>query len=217
MAEYNRFAGQSLDRLNGLSDGIFAVAMTLLVLDVRLPETTAVHTGAALRDALGDLRPQLVAYVLSFTMLGTFWLAQHTLLGLYERADRTVAWLHLGLLLSVTFLPFTTSLLAEYLSTRTAVGVYWLNLLLLGLFLAASAGYARRAGLVADDEGRRRLRVFTRRIAVAQVLYGLAALLCLVSPEASVVALVVVQAYFIVSPGRIVRDRRTATSETRTS
>src|SRR6185503_9326864 len=97
-----------------------AVAMTLLVLDVRLPEPAQARTSDALVDVLAELRPQLLAYVLSFTMLGTFWLAQHTLLGLYDRADRNVAWLHLALLLAVTLLPFTTSVLADYLTTRTA-------------------------------------------------------------------------------------------------
>lgn len=194
MAQYNRFAGQSLERLNGLGDGIFAVAMTLLVLDVRLPED-----GGALGPELLDLRPRFLAYVLSFTMLGTFWLAQHTLLGLCERADRNLAWLHLGLLLSVSFLPFATAVLAGHLHERLAIGLYWFDLLLLGLWLAAGAGYARRAGLVLG-ENLPRLRVFVRRVAVAQVMYGLAALLCLASPAASVVALSVVQAYFVVSP-----------------
>jgi len=207
MPQYNRFAGQSLDRLNGLSDGIFAVAMTLLVLDVRLPEPAQARTSDALVDVLAELRPQLLAYVLSFTMLGTFWLAQHTLLGLYDRADRNVAWLHLALLLAVTLLPFTTSVLADYLTTRTAIGIYWLNLLLLGLCLGASACYARRAGLVTGDDGPDRLRIFSRRILVAQVLYGVAALLCLVNTTASVVALVVVQAYFVTSPRLPVLER----------
>ncbi len=73
---YNRFAGQSLDPLRALSDGVFAVAMTLLVLDLRVPLGVA-HSNHELWHALSGLGPRLAAYVLSFTMLGIFWLAQN--------------------------------------------------------------------------------------------------------------------------------------------
>jgi uncharacterized membrane protein len=92
---YNRFAGLSLERVHGLSDGVFAVAMTLLVLDLRVP-AAALHSDRGLWRALRELGPSFAAYLLSFTMLGTFWLAQHTLLGLCRRGDRTLTWLQLG-------------------------------------------------------------------------------------------------------------------------
>jgi uncharacterized membrane protein len=79
MAEpYNRFTGQSLERLTALSDGLFAVAMTLLVLDLRVPVSTAVvaHSEHGLWEALLRLGPSFAAYLLSFTMLGTFWLVR---------------------------------------------------------------------------------------------------------------------------------------------
>jgi hypothetical protein len=81
---YNLFSGQSLERLTALSDGLFAVAMTLLVLDMRVPVSSAdaVYTERGLWEALLRLGPSFAAYLLSFTMLGTFWLAQHTLLGI---------------------------------------------------------------------------------------------------------------------------------------
>ena len=95
---YNRFTGQSLERLTALSDGLFAVAMTLLVLDLRVPVTTAAsaYSERGLWEALGNLGPSFAAYLLSFTMLGTFWLAQHTLLGIFGRCDRTLTWINLG-------------------------------------------------------------------------------------------------------------------------
>jgi uncharacterized membrane protein len=99
MAEpYNRFTGQSLERLTALSDGLFAVAMTLLVLDLRVPVSTAgsVYSERGLGGALLKLGPSFAAYLLSFTMLGTFWLAQHTLLSILGRCDRTLTWINLG-------------------------------------------------------------------------------------------------------------------------
>lgn len=81
------FDGQSLERLAALSDGVFAVAMTLLVLDVRVPASAALASSDhALWGALLKLGPSFAAYLLSFTMLGTFWLAQHTLPGILGRA-----------------------------------------------------------------------------------------------------------------------------------
>ena len=197
-APYNRFSGQSLDRVTALSDGVFAVAMTLLVLDLRVPVDVA-RTEPDLADALARLAPSGAAYLLSFTMLGTFWLAQHTLLGLCTRMDRTLTWWELAFLFVVTLLPFTASILAEFLTVRVAVGLYWLNLLLLGLTLAGGSRHIARRALV-DTADRDKLKIFRRRIVVAQAAYGVAALACLVDTYVSVGALALVQLYFIVSP-----------------
>lgn len=200
---YNRFSGQSIERLTALSDGLFAVAMTLLVLDLRVPVSTAgtVYSDSGLWGALLRLGPSFAAYLLSFTMLGTFWLAQHTLLNILGSCDRTLTWINLGFLFVVSLLPFSAALLAHYLHLRLAVGVYWLNILLLGAGLEWSARYGRQALVPGDArQARSRLTTFRRRILLAQSLYGLAALLCLLSTQSSVIALAVVQLYFIVSP-----------------
>jgi TMEM175 potassium channel family protein len=193
---YNRFAGQSLDRLNGLSDGIFAVAMTLLVLDVRLPERTS-PAAESLADALGELRPELLAYLLSFTMLGTFWLAQHTLLDRCTRSDRTLAWTCVLFLFFVSTLPFSASTLAEHVDLSVAVGLYWLNLAGLGLALGAQLWHLQRAG-IGDDPGA--LLLVRRRLVLAQSLYAVAALVALASPQWSIVGLAAAQLFFVVSP-----------------
>lgn len=195
---YNRFSGQDRDRLAALSDGVFAVAMTLLVLDLRVPDDVD-HTDKDLWHAVTQLAPNLGAYLLSFTMLGTFWLAQHTLMSFTDRTNRTFTWMQIAFLFVVTLLPFTASLLAEYVTVALAVGVYWLNLFLLGVTLATSSGYLARSQMVTES-GAANLAIFRRRTAAAQIGYGLAALICLINTYASVVALAVVQLYFIVSP-----------------
>ena len=199
---YNRFSGQSLDRLTSLSDGVFAVAMTLLVLDLRVPVGLAASRASehGLWDALLKLGPSFAAYLLSFTMLGTFWLAQHTLLGIFDRCDRTMTWIHLGFLFVVSLLPFSAALLAHYVHLRLAVGAYWLNILLLGVMLEWGARYGRKAFLSDDAQAAARLTTFRQRILIAQTLYALAAAICIVSTQASVIALAIVQLYFIVSP-----------------
>jgi uncharacterized membrane protein len=209
---YNRFTGQSLEHLTALSDGLFAVAMTLLVLDLRVPVSAAgpAYSERGLGGALVQLGPNFAAYLLSFTMLGTFWLAQHTLLGILGQCDRTLTWINLGFLFVVSLLPFSAALLAHYVHLRLAVGVYWLNILLLGAGLEAGARYGRKAFVPAGDEqARSRLATFRHRILLAQTLYALAALVCFISTQASVIALAAVQLYFIVSP-RLPRTRSRA-------
>src|SRR5215471_11286186 len=204
---YNRFSGQSLERLTALTDGLFAVAMTLLVLGLRVP-AGAISTDHGLWQALLTLGPSFAAYLLSFTMLGTFWLAQHTLLTIIGRCDRTLVWIHLGFLFVVTLLPFSAALLADNVDVQLAVGAYWLNIALLGAGLEWSSRHGRNALLTDDATARSRLAMFRRRILVAQVLYALAAAICFASTVASVVALAVVQLCFIVSPQLPRRARR---------
>lgn len=206
---YNRFTGQSIERLTALSDGLFAVAMTLLVLDLRVPVLAAGPSSEhGLWAALLKLGPSFAAYLLSFTMLGTFWLAQHTLLGILGRCDRTLTWINVGFLFVVSLLPFSAALLAHDVHLRLAVGVYWLNIVLLGTGLELSSRYGRKA-FEPDEQARARLATFRRRIMLAQSLYTLAALVCLLSTQASVIALAVVQLYYIVSP-RLPRIQRRA-------
>src|SRR5262249_22198335 len=142
-----RVTGLSLERLTALTDGLFAVAMTLLVLGLRVPAATAAsaHSEHALWEALAGLGPDLAAYLLSFTMLGTFWLAVHNVLAVPERCDRALAWIHLGFLFVVTLFPFSAALLASYTGLRLAIGVYWLNIALLGLMMEAAARHVRTA------------------------------------------------------------------------
>ena len=200
-SQYNQLSGQNVDRLQTLADGVFAVAMTLLVLDVRLP-VAEVDSNRALWDQLHDLAPQFAAYLLSFTMLGTFWLAQHTFLERCRRSDRTLAWATLIFLFFVSTLPFSASTLAEHVHLSLAVGVYWANLLGLGLSLGWQIWHADRVGLVDDP---RELSLVRRRLVLAQSLYAVAAALALISPPAGIVGLAVVQLFFIVSPRLPVR------------
>jgi uncharacterized membrane protein len=132
---YNRVAGQSVERLAALSDGIFGVAMTLLVLDLRSPARLLVHSEGDLLSALAETLPQLVLYLMSFVTLGIFWVGQQTQLNHLGRSDRHLTWIHLAFLFFVTLLPFSTKLLAEFYLFRTALLGYWLNILLLGVGL----------------------------------------------------------------------------------
>jgi len=200
-SQYNELSGRSVDRLQTLADGVFAVAMTLLVLDLRLPGVEAAGNHE-LWDQLQRLGPQFAAYLLSFTMLATFWLAQHTFLERCQRSDRTLAWATLIFLFFVSTLPFAASTLAEHTDLTLAVLLYWSNLLGLGLTLGLQIWHADRAGLVADPD---ELSLVRRRLVLAQSLYAVAAALSFLSPPVGIAGLALVQLFFIVSPRLPVR------------
>jgi len=197
---YNLFAGKNLDRLAALSDGVFGVAATLLVLDLRVPATEAVHSEHDLGRALVALAPRLIPYLMTFTTVGIFWVGQQAQFNVFERTDRNLTWIHIGFLLVVTLMPFSTALLAQFLSYRLALGVYWLNIFLLGVALYASWKYAQRAGLVKGDVPAELGVAVQRRIVVAQSLYAFGAALCLINTYLSIGFIVLVQLNYVFAP-----------------
>lgn len=120
---YNQIANRSLERIGALSDGLFAIAMTLIVLEIRVPELPRGSTDSQLLAALGDLGPRFVTYGLSFLTLGIFWNGQQTQLSYLDRGNRDLAWLELLFLAIIALFPFTTSLLAENIDLRLALGL----------------------------------------------------------------------------------------------
>ncbi len=198
---YNRVAGHSLDRLAALSDGIFAVAMTLLVLDLALPSVRSVHhEGQLARLLLQAIAPRFLTYLMSFLTLGIFWVGQQTQLNHLTHADRHLSWIHLAFLFSVTLTPFSTGLLSAFIKFRLALVIYWVNLLLLGAILYGSWGYAVRARLVQEDVTHDTLAAICHRIVIAQSLYALGALLCIFSTYWSIGFIVLVQLNYAVAP-----------------
>ncbi len=197
---YNSVAGQSLERIAALSDGVFAVAMTLIVLDIHVPSRTMVHSERELAEALLALTPELVTYLMSFLTLGIFWVGQQTQLNHLERADRNFAWIHMAFLATIAVLPFSTSMLASFIAYRLALLFYWANILLLGLSLIWSWRYAVRAGLVKPDAPPHIDRAVMERIVGAQLLYAAGAVLCLINTYWSIAFIVLVQLNYAVAP-----------------
>jgi uncharacterized membrane protein len=177
---YNRIAGRSVERLAALSDGVFAVAMTLLVLDLRAPAVEAIHTEQDLWTAMAALGPRLLMYILSFMTLGIFWVGQQTQLNNLSRSDRSLSWIHLLLLFAISLMPFSTSLLAQFTAYRLALLAYWANILLIGAALYASWVCAVGSGLVKQEMPPEVSSAIKRRILIAQALYAFGALLCVV-------------------------------------
>ena len=196
---YNRFAGNNKDRLAALSDGVFAVALTLLVLDLR-PPAGSIGSERDLLTAVAALGPQFLAYLMSFMTLGIFWIGQQTQLNHFERCDRDLSWIHIGFLLTITLMPFSTALLAHDMEYRTALVLYWLNIVLSGTALYASWRYALKARLVGPQTTKQVSDAMLRRIVIAQSLYAVGALLSIVSTYAAIGAIVLVQIVYVLAP-----------------
>jgi uncharacterized membrane protein len=197
---YNRIAGRSKERLAALSDGVFAFAMTVLVLDIRPPDAGEVHSERELWQALIVQAPRLVPFVMSFMTLGIFWVGQQTQHDALSHTDRSYTWFHIAFLMAVCLLPFSTALLAEFITFRYALVIYWVNLLLLGLLLLAGWYRAKCFGLVKKDAPPDIDNAFIRRLVVAQSLYALGAALCVFSTWCSIGFIFAVQINYVIAP-----------------
>jgi uncharacterized membrane protein len=197
---YNEVAGKNLDRIAALSDGIFAVAMTLLVLDLHAPAAALIHADHDLFAAIIALLPKLGVYVMSFLTLGIFWVGQQTQLNFLVKGNRELAWLHLLFLFFVTLMPFSTALIGAFIAYRAALIIYWLNILLLGAALLATWRYALHAKLTATDMPEPMRKGVERRIIIAQSLYAFGALLCVINTYCSLAVIVLVQLNYAIAP-----------------
>jgi uncharacterized membrane protein len=197
---YNAIQGRSLERLAALSDGIFAVAMTLLVLDIHIPPAEGIHSEAQLLHALAGLAPQWIAYLMSFLTLGIFWAGQQTQLNHIRVGSRDLTWIHLAFLFSITLMPLTTRLLAEFIEYRSALVFYWVNILMPGVMLYWSWSHGLRHDLVKDETPAEVRGAICRRVLIAQSLYAVGAALCVVSNYLSIGFIVLVQLNYAIAP-----------------
>jgi uncharacterized membrane protein len=199
-------------RLEALSDGVFAVAITLLALDLAVPAT--LHSQQHLLDAIGDEWPAYLGYVVSFATIGAIWLGHNAITDYLERADVTLLRLNLLVLLFVSFLPFPTRLLAEYVSKdtaeRVAATVYGLTLLASSGVLSLLWRYSLHAGLIRPDAGDDEITVLTKRLSPSLVVYGLLIIIGLFVPVAAVIGYFLVALYLLIPVRPALRRRRMA-------
>ena len=128
---------RELDRLIFFSDAIFAIVMTLLILEIRAPDNVPSDVAATeVPNLVWALWPKFFSYVLSFLVIGTYWIAHHQTFRYVRSYNRTLLWLNLVFLLSISFIPFPTDLLGEYGELRFSVIVYAASLGMARLLLA---------------------------------------------------------------------------------
>jgi TMEM175 potassium channel family protein len=191
--------GQHVGRLANLSDSIFGVAMTLLILEIHVPPDY-ITTERELWEAILALSPRLLVYLMSFLTLGIFWNAQQAQFSRLARGDRNLTWIQIAFLATVALTPLSTAIEENFIHFRVALAVFWLNLLLLGMTLYASWRYASAKGLLRSDVSGEEQYAIQRRIILAEELYAAAFVLGVFSTLWSITAIVIVQLALALSP-----------------
>lgn len=177
-----------LERVVFFSDAVFAIAITLLIIEVHLPDVS-LPTEAALGDALLALIPRYIGFVVSFLVIGRFWIGHHRVFGMLAGVDDRLIWRNLLFLMTIAFMPFPTTLISSYAGTRVGVGFYTAALLLAGLLNVAVIRYALAGPLVAAHAAPATIKRF-RRAAWSPAVIGVAAFACgMISPLLALVPL----------------------------
>lgn len=144
-------AGRDRDRIVNLSDGVFAIAITLLVLDIRVPDIPENLVASELPAELLSLWPRYLGYFLSFVGISSFWLIHHSIFRPIRAYDRPLLFLNFLFLMLVAFVPFPTSLLGEYGNHQLPVAVYAATLAVGRLLLTALHWYSTRDGRLLEE------------------------------------------------------------------
>src|ERR687889_2877331 len=139
------------DRIVNLSDGVFAIAITLLVLDIRVPDIPENMVSSQLPGVLLSLWPKYLGYILSFVGISAFWLIHHSIFRPIRAYDRTLLYLNFLFLMFVAFVPFPTSLLGEYGDHQLPVAVYAATLAVGRLLLTTIHWYSTRNDRMLDE------------------------------------------------------------------
>ncbi|MFE0107399.1 TMEM175 family protein [Streptomyces sp. NPDC059009] len=190
-----------------MSDGIYAIAMTLLVLDVKVPD--GLDT-SGFRRALARLWPQVAAYVFSFYILATFWRDHRRLFLRVRRVDATLLRLTLASLGAIALLPFPTALLAEYRTQPLAVALYAAVITCtVALHLAIAAVLWRHEHLQAEHISDQLARGVIRDLGATVIVFGLSVPVAFVSPLAAVCV------WLSLIPAKIVTGRQVRSASQR--
>jgi uncharacterized membrane protein len=193
--------------MEAFSDGVFAIAITLLVLEIAVPAGSERDLWSAVLDEW----PSYLAYLVSFSTVGAVWVGHTVITEFLVRATPVLIRLNLLLLMVVSFLPFPTKLLAEYVGEdrpeRVAATIYGLNLLLTAVLLSVIWRYAVREGLIRSDIADENVKVITRRLTPGLVGYVVMIMLGLFLPVVAVVGYFVIAVYNLI-PIRDLRRRK---------
>lgn len=140
------------DRIKAFSDGVFAIALTLLILQVKVPSPSQITSEVDLQNFLLQQWPAYPSYALSVVIIGLYWVAHHGLFHYIRRANRMLLWLNILFLLCVTFIPFPAALMSEFSNYRTSVVIYGASLAVAGLMFDLMRWYATHQHRLVDKD-----------------------------------------------------------------
>jgi TMEM175 potassium channel family protein len=181
---------EGMGRILALSDGVFAIAITLLILEITVPATTS---DGGLPKALLGLWPRYLAYVVSFVVIARFWVTHRMAFLLIAREDAVLVWLNLLMLMFVAFLPFPTAVLGAHAGSPAATVLYATSVILASIASAAYWWYASGRGrLLRPDAGRARVRALRARGLSGPIFFALTLPIAVFAPYAAEIAWILV-------------------------
>lgn len=184
------------DRLNTLADGVFAIAMTLLVLELGVPVATA--DNGELTELLVEMLPEFLIYGLSFLVLGVFWLVHSMIFEAIERSDTTLVWLNIVYLMFVALIPFSTALIGEQGAMTATALFYGANMLVLFFLGWATWSYATSGQLnVAGNVDPELVRGVKTMGLVYFGVFAVPLVLAFISPASSMIIYAIIVMAFI--------------------
>ena len=197
----------STARLETFADGVFAIAATLLILNVEVPELG----DRSLAHELARLWPAYVGYAVSFLTIGIIWVNHHTVLGQLRGIDRTFLFINVFFLLCIAFIPFPTRLLATYVRTdegSAAAVAYGITLTTTAVFFNLMWRYAIGAGgrLLRDDADRREVDGITRSYRPGVPMYATATIVGIFQAEVSAALYAAIALFYVASSTRFGRE-----------
>ena len=193
-------AGVETARLETFSDGVFAIAITLLVLLFEVPHASE---GESLGHVLKHQWPSYASYVVSFVTIGIIWVNHHTLFRHIVRVDRVFLFLNVFFLMTVAFIPYPTAVVARFLrsgDTRAAAVLYGVTMTAMAISFNVVWQYAVRGyRLLAADADRREVAGITRSFWPGAFIYGAATAVAFASATASVVLYALIALFYVLS------------------
>jgi uncharacterized membrane protein len=189
-------------RISSLADGVFAIVMTLLVLGVEVPEVPDEMIADQLFREVLLLWPLIAAYVVSFLVLGIYWMGHHTQFHFLRGVDRPALWMNIVFFMFVCLVPFSTRMVGQYSGQEIALLLYGTNLLAISLMLLAHWQYAWRAHLLDPSMGDETKRKVSRQILIGATVFAAGMGMAFVQPSWSLFVFLVVPVLHIL-PGPV--------------
>jgi uncharacterized membrane protein len=194
----------SKSRIEFLTDGIFAIVMTLLVLEIVVPQLTHSEVAAGeLPKRLLELWPLIFSYAMSFIILGFFWINSHDQFYYIKRVNRAFAWITVLHLMFIAFIPFSTALIGEYTDQQISVVIYGINIAIAAFWAGVQWWYAAKDHRLIDPGlDPTFITIMSRRGFIGIIIYLIAVALSFVSTTISLVLFIAIPIYYLV-PARM--------------
>jgi len=174
-------------------DGIFAIAMTLLVLGINPPRPAAPQAQAALPGMIVDLIPQVFIFIAAFLIIASFWLSHHRQFHFVRTVDPRMLWINIFLLISIVFIPFSTDVAGDYPGVQMAVLLFHINIMAVGFIFVYQGVYISKSGHLCDpDADKIYLKLHLLRTLLIPSVALIAAIVSFIFPSGSLLVYLII-------------------------